>query len=37
VLAFESPTGEMMLRSRVIQALTDVAGLDWQDLVKPVA
>jgi hypothetical protein len=37
VLAFESATGEMMLRSRVIQALTDVAGPDWQDLVTPVS
>ena len=36
VLAFEAPTGEMMLRSRVIQALSDVAGPDWQRLVQPV-
>jgi hypothetical protein len=26
----------MMLRSRVIQALSDVAGPDWQRLVQPV-
>jgi hypothetical protein len=37
VLRFEAPTGAMMLRSRVIQALTDVAGPDWQDLVRPLA
>jgi len=36
VLAFEAPTGEMMLRSRVIQALSDVAGPDWQGLVRTV-
>src|SRR4051812_50084651 len=35
VLAFEAPTGEMMLRSRVIQALSDVAGPDWQGLGRP--
>jgi hypothetical protein len=37
VLAFEAPTGEMMLRSRVIQALSDVAGPDWQGLVRTVS
>src|SRR6187551_2903722 len=37
VLAFESATGETMLRSRVIQALSDVVGPDWHDLVTPLA
>jgi hypothetical protein len=36
VLEFAAPTGEMMLRSRVIQALSDVAGPDWQGLVQTV-
>jgi hypothetical protein len=37
VLAFEAQTGEMMLRSRAIQALLDVLGPDWQQAVRPVA
>jgi hypothetical protein len=37
VLTFEAQTSEMMLRSRVIQALTDTAGADWQTFVRPVA
>ena len=36
VLTFDSLTSEMMLRSRVIQALTDVVGPDWQAIVRPV-
>jgi hypothetical protein len=36
VLTFEAQTPEMMLRSRVIQALTDAAGPDWQAFVRPV-
>lgn len=36
VLAFESETGELMLRSRVIQALEDAVGPDWQEVVTPV-
>ncbi|MEA2313047.1 MAG: hypothetical protein QOE28_3015 [Solirubrobacteraceae bacterium] len=36
VLAFESLTGELMLRSRVIQALELAAGPDWQTLVRTV-
>jgi hypothetical protein len=36
VLAFESSTGEMMLRSRVVQALEAAVGPDWQQLVRPV-
>ncbi len=36
VLAFESPTGEMMLRSRVMQALEVAAGPDWQAVVRSV-
>jgi hypothetical protein len=36
VLAFEAPTGELMLRSRVIQALEQVVGDDWQALVDPI-
>jgi hypothetical protein len=36
VLAFEAATGELMLRSRVIQALEEVVGDDWQALVDSV-
>ena len=36
VLAFEAETGEMMLRSRVIQALEEAVGSDWQALVRPI-
>jgi len=36
VLAFEAQTGEMMLRSRVMQALEAAAGPDWQRLVRSV-
>jgi hypothetical protein len=36
VLTFKSRTSEMMLRSRVIQALTDAAGPDWPSFVRPV-
>ena len=35
VLAFESGTGEMMLRSRVVQALETAVGPDWQHVVHP--
>ena len=35
VLAFASETGEMMLRSRVVQALEAAAGPDWQQLIQP--
>ena len=34
VIAFESATSELMLRCRVIQALEDVAGPDWQTVVR---
>jgi hypothetical protein len=37
VVAFESVTGEMMLRSRVVQALEVAVGPDWQNVVRPVA
>jgi hypothetical protein len=37
VLTFESQTSEMMLRSRVIQALTDAAGPNRQTFVRPVS
>jgi hypothetical protein len=37
VLAFESVTGEMMLRSRVVQALEVAAGPDWPAIARPVA
>jgi hypothetical protein len=36
VLTFEAPTAELMLRSRVLQALEDVVGEDWQGLVEQV-
>ncbi len=36
VLAFSCDTGEMMLRSRVVQALEAALGPDWQRLVRPV-
>jgi hypothetical protein len=36
VLTFEAATAELMLRSRVLQALEAVAGDDWQGLVEPV-
>jgi hypothetical protein len=36
VLTFEARTGDMMLRSRVVQALETAVGPDWQRLVRPV-
>lgn len=36
VLTFESATAELMLRSRVLQALEDVVGDDWQGVVDPI-
>jgi hypothetical protein len=33
--AFECPTGEMMLRTRAMQALEAAAGPDWQAVVRP--
>lgn len=37
VLTFESVTGEIMLRSRVMQALEVAAGPDWQTVARPVS
>ena len=34
VLAFESLAGDLMLRSRVIQALEAAAGPDWQSVAR---
>lgn len=36
VITFESVTPAMMLRSRVIQALEEAAGPDWQSVVRGV-
>ena len=36
VVSFESATGEMMLRCRVIQALEVAAGPDWQSVIRSV-
>jgi hypothetical protein len=36
VLAFEAETGDIMLRSRVVQALEAAVGPDWQQFVTPV-
>jgi hypothetical protein len=36
VLAFESVTGDTMLRSRVVQALEVAAGRDWQAVTRSV-
>jgi hypothetical protein len=37
VVAFESATSDLMLRCRVIQALEDAVGPDWQAIARPVA
>jgi hypothetical protein len=34
VLAFESSVGDLMLRSRVIQALESAAGPEWQAVAR---
>jgi hypothetical protein len=36
VIAFESATAELMLRSRVMQALEVAIGPDWQAVARPV-
>jgi hypothetical protein len=36
VLAFESVAGELMLRSRIVQALEVAVGPDWQAVARPV-
>jgi hypothetical protein len=37
VLSFESVTGEMTLRSRVVQALEVAVGPDWQAVARPLS
>jgi hypothetical protein len=37
VLAFEANTTEMMLQSRVVQALERAVGPDWQRVVRPIS
>jgi hypothetical protein len=36
VLAFQADTADLMLRSRVVQALERAVGPDWQQVVRPV-
>ena len=36
VIAFESATAELMLRSRVMQALELAVGPDWQAVARPI-
>jgi hypothetical protein len=35
-LAFEADTAELMLKSRVVQALEKAVGPDWQHVVRPI-
>jgi hypothetical protein len=36
VISFKSSTTDLLLKRRVIQALEDAAGPDWQSIARPI-